>query len=86
MIRVDPNRRRAVYDALLAAGIGANVHYIPVYRQPYYQQHGFARTNRPGAEAYYASAITLPLFPAMTESDVERVTTVVAHSLEGHGR
>ncbi len=86
VIRVDPARRRTVYDGLLAAGIGANVHYIPVYRQPYYQQHGFARTNRPGAEAYYASAITVPVFPAMTESDVERVVGVVARSLEGTTR
>lgn len=85
VIRVDPARRRAVYDALLAAGIGANVHYIPVYRQPYYQQHGFAKTVRPGAEEYYASALTLPLFPAMSEASVDRVTGVVAQAVEGGG-
>lgn len=86
VVRLDPTRRRAVYDALQAAGIGANVHYIPVYRQPYYQRHGFARVTRPGAEAYYASALTLPLFPAMTEGDVARVTEVVTRVAGGAAR
>ena len=86
VVRVDPARRHAAYDALLAAGIGANVHYIPVYRQPYYQQHGFAKTVRPGAEEYYASALTLPLFPSMTETEVDRVVGVLSQAVSSGGR
>ncbi|MFN0181431.1 MAG: UDP-4-amino-4,6-dideoxy-N-acetyl-beta-L-altrosamine transaminase [Gemmatimonadales bacterium] len=78
VVRVDPALRRTGYEALVAAGIGANVHYIPVYRQPFYQRAGFAATVRPGAEAYYGSALTLPLFPAMTEGDVDRVVATLS--------
>jgi UDP-4-amino-4,6-dideoxy-N-acetyl-beta-L-altrosamine transaminase len=58
--------------ALLKKGIGTQVHYIPVYRQPYFvQRYGHQRLA--GAEAYYAGALSLPLFPAMTDEDAQRV-------------
>lgn len=63
----DSGRRRAVFDALRAAGIGVNVHYIPVHTQPYYRALGFRVGQFPESERYYAAAITLPLFPALTE-------------------
>lgn len=66
------NRRR-VYDALRAAGIGVNVHYIPVHLQPYYRRLGFRRGDFPNAEAYYERALTLPLYPRLSESDQDRV-------------
>ncbi|MGH2403178.1 MAG: UDP-4-amino-4,6-dideoxy-N-acetyl-beta-L-altrosamine transaminase, partial [bacterium] len=53
--------RREVVEALHAAGVGANVHYIPVHTQPYYRRIGFSRGDFPHAEAYYARAVTLPL-------------------------
>jgi UDP-4-amino-4,6-dideoxy-N-acetyl-beta-L-altrosamine transaminase len=65
--------RREVFDSLRAQGIGVNVHYIPVHLQPDYQKLGFARGMFPESERYYEEAITLPLFPAMTDEDVVRV-------------
>jgi perosamine synthetase len=77
--------RRAAYDALTAQGIGVNVHYIPVYRQPYYRGLLGQELRLPGAEAYYAAALTLPLFPALTEADVSRVVDALAGVLSTVG-
>lgn len=65
--------RREVFDSLRAQGIGVNVHYIPVHLQPDYQKLGFAKGMFPESERYYEEAITLPMFPAMTDEDVVRV-------------
>jgi len=73
--------RLAVYDALRAAEIGVNVHYIPIHLQPYYRRLGFQPGDFPAAEAYYRGAITLPLFPAMTEDQQDRVIEVLAGAL-----
>tara|TARA_R110001592_G_scaffold29761_18_gene107461 strand:- start:601 stop:1197 length:597 start_codon:yes stop_codon:yes gene_type:complete len=64
--------RTAVMTALKERGIGTQVHYIPVHRQPYYASRYQAK-SLPGADAYYARCLSLPLFPAMSEGDVERV-------------
>lgn len=61
---------REVFEALRAAGIGVNLHYIPVHLQPYYRELGFKPGDFPEAERYYAQAISLPVFPAM--SDVQQ--------------
>jgi UDP-4-amino-4,6-dideoxy-N-acetyl-beta-L-altrosamine transaminase len=65
--------RRDVFDSLRTQGVGVNVHYIPVHLQPDYQKLGFARGMFPESERYYEEAITLPMFPAMTDEDVVRV-------------
>ncbi|MDF2529234.1 MAG: UDP-4-amino-4,6-dideoxy-N-acetyl-beta-L-altrosamine transaminase, partial [Gammaproteobacteria bacterium] len=74
--------RAEVFDKLLKANIGVNVHYIPVYNQPYYQQLGFKPGYCPQAEAYYAHAITLPLFYELNAEQqtyiVEQLTGVLA--------
>jgi dTDP-4-amino-4,6-dideoxygalactose transaminase len=75
-------RRRRVFEGLRARGIGVNVHYIPVHTQPYYQQLGFVPGDFPVAEAYYAEAISLPLYPAMTEADQDRVVAALGEALE----
>lgn len=64
--------RAKVMRELLAAGIGTQVHYFPVHLQPYYQ-HLYGHRTLPGAETYYARCLSLPLFPAMLDSDVDRV-------------
>ncbi|MDR6627613.1 UDP-4-amino-4,6-dideoxy-N-acetyl-beta-L-altrosamine transaminase [Caulobacter segnis] len=72
--------RRAVVEALKAKGVGTQVHYIPVHRQPYYvNRQGLA--DLPGADAWYKRCLTLPLFPAMTDGDVERVVDALAEVL-----
>lgn len=73
--------RRQVYDALRQAGIGTNVHYRPIHLQPFYRARGFQPGDFPAAEAYHEAALTLPLFPAMTEADQQRVATVLAEAL-----
>jgi UDP-4-amino-4,6-dideoxy-N-acetyl-beta-L-altrosamine transaminase len=65
--------RRQLFDALRAANIGVNVHYIPVHTQPYYRRLGFAEGIFPKAERYYAEAISLPMFPNLTEEQQDRV-------------
>jgi dTDP-4-amino-4,6-dideoxygalactose transaminase len=50
-----------------------NVHYIPVHLQPYYRELGFKAGDFPEAEAYYAQAISLPLYPAMTDAQQDEV-------------
>lgn len=65
------------FEALRAEGIGVHVHYIPVYKQPYYQKLGYKNDLCKNAEAFYDTAITLPLFPKMTNDDVHDVVTAV---------
>jgi UDP-4-amino-4,6-dideoxy-N-acetyl-beta-L-altrosamine transaminase len=66
--------RRRVFDGLRAAGIGAQVHYIPLYKMPFYRDnYGIDQGAFPHAAHYYAGAISLPLFPAMVAADVTRV-------------
>jgi len=65
--------RAHVFAGLRAANIGVNVHYIPIHTQPYYERLGFARGDFPNAVAYYDHALSIPLFPAMTEGQQGRV-------------
>jgi UDP-4-amino-4,6-dideoxy-N-acetyl-beta-L-altrosamine transaminase len=80
-IRVAAERRRAVFEALRAADIGVNVHYIPVHLQPDYQRLGFARGQFPHAEQYYQEAITLPLHAALTDAQQDHVVAALAQAL-----
>jgi UDP-4-amino-4,6-dideoxy-N-acetyl-beta-L-altrosamine transaminase len=64
---------REVFEAMRAAAVGVNMHYIPVHRQPYYEKLGLRRADYPEAERYYAEAITLPLFPVLTNGLQDRV-------------
>jgi perosamine synthetase len=66
--------RRATFDGLRERGIGVQVHYIPVYRLPYYRDVlGMPQDECPAAEWYYAGAISLPMFPSMSDGDTRRV-------------
>ncbi|HEX5450783.1 MAG TPA: UDP-4-amino-4,6-dideoxy-N-acetyl-beta-L-altrosamine transaminase [Candidatus Limnocylindrales bacterium] len=77
----DPSRRRPLFDAMRRQGLGVQVHYIPVYRHPYYEDLGYSEGLCPKAEGYYARAISIPIFPAMSDADVERVITCVADAV-----
>jgi len=81
VIRVAPERHRAVFEGIRSRGIGVNLHYIPVHLQPYYRRLGFGPGDFPEAERYYAEAISLPLFPAMTEVTQDEVVAAVAAEL-----
>ncbi|GMB09125.1 UDP-4-amino-4,6-dideoxy-N-acetyl-beta-L-altrosamine transaminase [Thermolongibacillus altinsuensis] len=74
--------RREIFEALQQQNIGVNVHYIPVYFQPYYQQLGYKKGICPNAEKLYEEMITLPLFPAMSEKDVNDVIKAVKRTID----
>jgi UDP-4-amino-4,6-dideoxy-N-acetyl-beta-L-altrosamine transaminase len=84
VVRIDRSRvgrtHRQVFEALRAASIGVNLHYIPVYRQPYYARLGHTAAECPEAERYYAEALSLPMFPALTEAEQDRVVTALAQA------
>jgi dTDP-4-amino-4,6-dideoxygalactose transaminase len=68
---------REVFEALRASGIGVNLHYIPVYHQPYYSELGFKAGLCTEAEQYYADAISLPMYPALTDAQQDRVVSAL---------
>ena len=75
-------RRREVFDGLRAAGIGVQVHYLPVYRLPYYRDElATAQHACPRAERYYEECISLPMFPGMEDGDVQRVVSTIRQLL-----
>ncbi len=81
VVRLDAAKRRKVFEALRAAGIGVNVHYIPVHLQPYYRELGFEEGEFPEAEKYYSEAITLPLYPSMTDLQQDHVVQSLSDAL-----
>jgi dTDP-4-amino-4,6-dideoxygalactose transaminase len=70
-----------VFRSLREAGIGVNLHYIPVHTHPYYQRLGFSRGDYPQAEAYYAEAISLPLYQGLEDNQQDEVIEAVAQAL-----
>jgi UDP-4-amino-4,6-dideoxy-N-acetyl-beta-L-altrosamine transaminase len=72
-IVVPSNKRKEVFEYLRNNGIGVNVHYIPVYLQPYYQKMCFERGYCPNAEVYYNGAISLPMYPDLTGEQVKYI-------------
>ena len=76
-LRIRDGRRRALFEHLRANDIGVQVNYLPVYRHPVYADLGYQRGMCPVAEEYYAQEISLPLFPALTDDDVDRVIALV---------
>ncbi|MCQ4277086.1 UDP-4-amino-4,6-dideoxy-N-acetyl-beta-L-altrosamine transaminase [Stutzerimonas degradans] len=72
---------RQVFEALRELGIGVNLHYIPVHTQPHYQRMGFGSGDFPEAERYYAEAISLPMFQAMSEAQQDEVIAALRKAL-----
>ena len=77
----DTTRHRAVFEALRAAGIGVNLHYIPVHTQPHYQTLGFKVGDFPKSEEYYRRAISIPLYATMTDEDQAHVVATLEQVL-----
>ncbi|WP_026507049.1 UDP-4-amino-4,6-dideoxy-N-acetyl-beta-L-altrosamine transaminase [Butyrivibrio sp. MC2013] len=69
--------RRQFYDAMSAEGIQCQIHYVPVYWFPYYKSLGYTEGLCPNAEAIYKGIMSIPLYPAMTDSDVDDVIAAV---------
>lgn len=73
---------RQVFEGLRNYGVGVNLHYIPVHTQPYYMQMGFQAGDYPEAERYYSEAISLPMYPMLTEADQRQVVDAFYKVLE----
>jgi len=82
-LKLDEIKRtqRQVYEAMYAAGVLVNLHYIPVYLQPYYQQMDFRPGYCPQAEKYYAEAVSIPMYPGLTEAQQDRVVAVILEAI-----
>ncbi|MDQ3721282.1 MAG: UDP-4-amino-4,6-dideoxy-N-acetyl-beta-L-altrosamine transaminase [Actinomycetota bacterium] len=81
-VRAGAGARHRAFEALRAAGVGVQVHYIPIYRLPYYRDElGYPQDACPQAEALYSGLISLPMFPAMSDSDVEWVVAELSSAL-----
>jgi UDP-4-amino-4,6-dideoxy-N-acetyl-beta-L-altrosamine transaminase len=76
-----PDFHRRVFEGLRAAGIGVNLHYMPVHLQPYYRELGFAEGHFPEAETYAQEAISLPLFPGLTDQKQNKVVETLRQQL-----
>ena len=81
-IHGDAEQRRGVFDHMRTKRVGVNVHYMPVYLQPYWQTLGYRRGLCPNAEAYFDRAITLPLYPGLTPSEQDSVVSALAEALQ----
>ncbi len=68
---------REVFEELRAAGIGVNLHYIPIYRQPYYARMGFNPSQFPEAERYYTEAISIPMYSGLSEAIQQQVVRAI---------
>jgi UDP-4-amino-4,6-dideoxy-N-acetyl-beta-L-altrosamine transaminase len=79
----DAKQRRAVFERMRAAGIGVQVHYLPVHLQPDYRRFGFKAGDFPRAEDYAARTLTLPLYPSLTEAEQEHVVACMKKALAG---
>lgn len=85
VIRLDKNAttvsHKNFFSQLREKGIGVNLHYIPVHTQPYYQELGFIKGQYPEAEAYYESAISIPLFQTMTDEEQAYIVRTISDIL-----
>lgn len=82
-LRVPAERRRKIFESLREQGIGVQVNYIPVYWHPVFEDLGYQRGMCPVAEDYYRREISLPMFPSLTDGDVERVIEATRTAVSG---
>ena len=80
IIRLKKNNHithRQLFEQFRAAGVLVNIHYIPIYRQPYYQKLGFTSKGFEEAEKYYEEAISIPIFPGLTIEEQDKVVSLI---------
>ena len=80
------NKRREIFEDLKKSGIGVNVHYIPIYKHPFYQNtfNKVSEKNFPNAENYYSRAISIPLYPDLSFSDQQKVVAAISSSIANY--
>lgn len=80
----DAKMRKYVFTRMREKGIGVQVHYIPVYKQPYYQHLGYSNSLCPHAEKFYNCEISLPIYPALSDEEIETVIRVFKETIEAY--
>ena len=83
IVQVKNCDRKKVFEALREHGIAVNVHYIPVYMHPYYQEHGYKDVHCRNAEEIYSHIISLPLYPTLTLEEQQYVIETLKHVING---
>lgn len=73
VVQVQEEKRKEIFDKMREAGIGVNVHYLPVHLHPYYKSLGFKSGDFPVSESYYSQAISIPMFPTITDEEIQYV-------------
>lgn len=73
----DKQKHKALFEYLRNKHVGVNLHYIPVYKQPYYQQLGFSYDYCPNAEYYYERAVSLPMYPLLDQEQLAQVKGII---------
>jgi dTDP-4-amino-4,6-dideoxygalactose transaminase len=76
--------RRAVYDAMRDGGIAVQVHYVPITHHPVYRRRGIRPEDYPETERAYAGLLSLPMYPALTDEQQDRVVAVLKAAVRGH--
>jgi UDP-4-amino-4,6-dideoxy-N-acetyl-beta-L-altrosamine transaminase len=88
IVRLNPEKmactRREFFDAMAAENVQCQIHYVPVYWFPYYQHLGYEKGLCPNAEEIYKGIVSIPLYPKMTDSDVEDVIYAVTKVVENY--
>ncbi len=77
------NKKNEIFAKLRKRGLGVQVHYIPVYWQPYYQELGYRKGICPNAEDFYQREISIPLYQSMSDDDIEYVVTIIIETFRG---
>ena len=80
-IRIEPDSgisRRQLYDTMSEKNIGVNVHYVPIYRQPFFNELKVDPADFPGSESYYESALTIPLHPSLSQATIGHICNEIS--------
>jgi UDP-4-amino-4,6-dideoxy-N-acetyl-beta-L-altrosamine transaminase len=81
VIQCEGGNRDKLFQKLRGNNVGVNLHYIPVHTQPFYKNMGFSYGDYPNAEKYYTQAITLPLYPKLSNDDQDFIIEIVRRTL-----
>ena len=76
------DKRKALYDHLVSKKIFAQVHYIPIYKQPYYQAR-YGKTSKPQCDTFYENCLSLPMYHSLTDADQNRVISEIRLFFQG---
>lgn len=76
------SKRDKIFHLLFEMGVQTQIHYMPLYRHPYYIEHGFKNTRRPNAERYYSRVLSLPMYPKMSMNDADYVVSCVKKAIK----